>query len=174
MVGRRRARGAGMDEWGWESWSVRGGGEGGWFVDCVRLFGLVVGSWAAAAAVNALQEELRRAFHGSSRPWLYEGVRRTDFYKSWHVPPLLELYKMVRDFLRSEEAEQAALQKSIVQMRVLTHIRGQARQHSKVLGREPLACLWVACACVCFAWCVCHGLRVGVLTSGAHNAAGAI
>ena len=174
VVGRRRAQGAGMDGWGGEVWSVRGGGEGGWFVDCVRLFGLVVGSWAAAAAVNALQEELRRAFHGSSRPWLYEGVRRTDFYKSWHVPPLLELYKMVRDFLRSEEAEQAALQKSIVQMRVLTHIRGQARQHSKVLGREPLACLWVACACVCFAWCVCHGLRVGVLTSGAHNAAGAI
>jgi hypothetical protein len=130
----RRVGGAGMDGWGGGTWGVRGSGreEEAWFLDCVRVCALVVGAWAAAAALQALKEEMRRAFHGASRPWLYAGTRRTDYYSHWHVPPLMELGKFLLSALRSPEAEQAELQRCIVQMRVLTHIRGQGEARAKV------------------------------------------
>jgi len=56
---------------------LRGGAsatEGWWFILCLQVGGLVVGSWVVAAVVRALQEEMRKSYIGASRPWLFEGA----------------------------------------------------------------------------------------------------
>eukprot|EP00802_Teleaulax_amphioxeia_P017743 Tamp_17909.p1 GENE.Tamp_17909~~Tamp_17909.p1 ORF type:complete len:302 (+),score=64.55 Tamp_17909:46-906(+) len=122
-----------MEGWGRGGWAMRNGRtEGDGFLDCVRLVALLVGSWAVGVAIRAMQEETIKAYRGSVRPWLYEGIRRTDQYAHWQFPPLLELWRFVRKSLQSAEKQRAMLQRAIVQMRVLTQIRGGARETVEV------------------------------------------
>ena len=51
-----------------------------------------------------------------------QGIRRTDLYKDWHFPPMLELWRFVRKSLQSAEKQKAMLQRAILQMRVLTQV----------------------------------------------------
>lgn len=127
-----------MEGWGRGQWGLRGGHRvGDRFIDCVRVFAFVLGSWAVAVVVRALQDEMLKTYQGAARPWLYEGIRRTDHYAHWHFPPLLELYKTVRKAMRSSAAERAELQRAILQMRVLTQIRGGNRG-----AREAAKYIW--------------------------------
>ena len=55
----RMVQGAGMEGWGRGGWGVRNGRSAGdGFIDCVRICGLLVGSWAVGVAIRAMQVPL--------------------------------------------------------------------------------------------------------------------
>ena len=54
-----------MEGWGGRKWGRRGGDEGDGFIDCVRVVGLVLGGWAVAAVVRAMQQETVKTREGT-------------------------------------------------------------------------------------------------------------